>query len=254
MSRTNVLVTADWAERNLNTDGVVFVEVDEDTTAYDKGHLPGAIRMDWTTELGDPVRRDILDKTGFEALLSAKGITQEDTVVLYGGNNNWFAAYAYWAFTLYGHDNVKLLDGGRKKWELDRRPLTTDVVARSATSYTAHAPDLTIRAFRDEVVDSINKKNLIDVRSPDEFSGKILAPAHLPQEQAQRPGHVPSAINVRGARQPTRTAPSNPTTSSRRSTVKPASTDPSQRSPTAASANAAHTPGWCCTSCSGTAT
>ncbi len=132
MSRTNVLVTADWAERNLNTDGVVFVEVDEDTTAYDKGHLPGAIRMDWTTELGDPVRRDILDKTGFEALLSAKGITQEDTVVLYGGNNNWFAAYAYWAFTLYGHDNVKLLDGGRKKWELDRRPLTTDVVARSA--------------------------------------------------------------------------------------------------------------------------
>ncbi len=196
MSRTNVLVTADWAEQNLNTDGVVFVEVDEDTTAYDKGHLPGAIRMDWTTELGDPVRRDILDKTGFEALLSAKGITQEDTVVLYGGNNNWFAAYAYWAFTLYGHDNVKLLDGGRKKWELDRRPLTTDVVARSATSYTAHAPDLTIRAFRDEVVDSINKKNLIDVRSPDEFSGKILAPAHLPQEQAQRPGHVPSAINV----------------------------------------------------------
>ncbi len=187
---------ADWAEQNLNTDGVVFVEVDEDTTAYDKGHLPGAIRMDWTTELGDPVRRDILDKTGFEALLSAKGITQEDTVVLYGGNNNWFVAYDYWAFTLYGHDNVKLLDGGRKKWELDRRPLTTDVVARSATSYTAHAPDLTIRAFRDEVVDSINKKNLIDVRSPDEFSGKILAPAHLPQEQAQRPGHVPSAINV----------------------------------------------------------
>ena len=114
--------------------------------------------MDWTTELGDPVRRDILDKTGFEALLSAKGITQEDTVVLYGGNNNWFVAYDYWAFTLYGHDNVKLLDGGRKKWELDRRPLTTDVVARSATSYTAHAPDLTIRAFRDKVVDSINKK------------------------------------------------------------------------------------------------
>ncbi len=146
MSRTNVLVTADWAEQNLNTDGVVFVEVDEDTTAYDEGHLPGAIRMDWTTELGDPVRRDILDKTGFEALLSAKGITHQDTVVLYGGNNNWFAAYAYWEFTLYGHDNVKLLDGGRTKWELDKRPLTTDVVARSATSYTAHAPDLTIRA------------------------------------------------------------------------------------------------------------
>ena len=116
--------------------------------------------------------------------------------MLYGGNNNWFAAYAYWEFKLYGHESVKLLDGGRKKWELDGRTLTTDEVSRPSTSYTAKDADLSIRAFRDEVVDSIGAKNLVDVRSPDEFSGKILAPAHLPQEQSQRPGHIPTAINV----------------------------------------------------------
>ncbi|PZS40058.1 MAG: sulfurtransferase [Pseudonocardiales bacterium] len=196
MSRHDVLVTADSAEKNLGADGIVFVEVDEDTTAYDRGHLPGAVTMNWTTELQDPVRRDIVSKEQFEQLLSAKGIAGDDTVVLYGGNNNWFAAYAYWEFTLYGHVDVKLLDGGRKKWELDGRTLTTDVVERPATSYTAQEPDLSIRAFRDEVIDSINTKNLVDVRSPDEFSGKILAPPHLPQEQSQRPGHIPSAINI----------------------------------------------------------
>jgi thiosulfate/3-mercaptopyruvate sulfurtransferase len=196
MSRQDVLVTADWAEKNLGTDGIVFLEVDEDTTAYDGGHLPGAVKINWTTELQDQVRRDIVDKDQFAQLLSAKGVKGDDLVVLYGGNNNWFAAYAYWQFKLYGHANVKLLDGGRKKWELDGRTLTTDVVERPATTYTAKDPDLSIRAFRDEVVDSIGKKNLVDVRSPDEFSGKILAPAHLPQEQSQRPGHVPSAINI----------------------------------------------------------
>jgi thiosulfate/3-mercaptopyruvate sulfurtransferase len=196
MSRQDVLVTADWAEKNLGTDGVVFLEVDEDTTAYDGGHLPGAVKINWTTELQDPVRRDIVNKEQFEQLLSAKGVGSDDTVVLYGGNNNWFAAYAYWQFKLYGHEAVKLLDGGRKKWELDGRTLTTDVVERSATSYTAKDPDNSIRAFRDEVVASIGTKNLVDVRSPDEFSGKILAPAHLPQEQSQRPGHVPGAINI----------------------------------------------------------
>jgi thiosulfate/3-mercaptopyruvate sulfurtransferase len=196
MSRQDVLVTADWAEKNLGTEGIVFLEVDEDTTAYDGGHLPGAVKINWTTELQDAVRRDIVDKDQFAQLLSAKGVSNDDTVVLYGGNNNWFAAYAYWQFKLYGHENVKLLDGGRKKWELDGRTLTTDVVERTATTYTAKDPDLSIRAFRDEVVDSIGKKNLVDVRSPDEFSGKILAPAHLPQEQSQRPGHVPSAINI----------------------------------------------------------
>ncbi len=196
MSRPDVLVTADWAEKNLGSEGIVFLEVDEDTTAYDGGHLPGAVKINWTTELQDQVRRDIADKAQFEALLSAKGVSSDDTVVLYGGNNNWFAAYAYWQFKLYGHADVKLLDGGRKKWELDGRTLTTEVAERTPATYTAKEADNSIRAFRDEVVEAIGNKNLVDVRSPDEFSGKILAPAHLPQEQSQRPGHVPSAINI----------------------------------------------------------
>ena len=196
MSREDVLVTAEWAEENLGTPGVVFVEVDEDTSAYDGGHIPGAVKIDWKTELQDPVRRDFVDRAGFEKLLSAKGIANDDRVVLYGGNNNWFAAYAYWYFRLYGHQSVQLLDGGRKKWELDGRPLSKDPVTREETSYSAKEQDKAIRAFRDEVVEAINAKNLVDVRSPDEFSGKLLAPAHLPQEQAQRAGHIPSAINV----------------------------------------------------------
>ncbi|MDQ4092966.1 MAG: sulfurtransferase [Actinomycetota bacterium] len=196
MSRENVLVTPDWAEQNLNTDGVVFVEVDEDTTAYDAGHIPGAVKINWKTELQDPVIRDFVDRGAFEKLLSDKGISNDDTVVLYGGNNNWFAAYAYWYFKLYGHRDVRLLDGGRKKWELDGRTLTIEEVSRPSTSYTAQEPDTSIRAFRQETIDAIGKKNLVDVRSPDEFSGKILAPAHLPQESAQRPGHIPTALNV----------------------------------------------------------
>ncbi|OLF07913.1 sulfurtransferase [Actinophytocola xanthii] len=196
MSREDVLVTAEWAEENLDAPGVVFVEVDEDTSAYDGGHIPGAVKIDWKTELQDPVRRDFVDRAGFEKLLSAKGIANDDRVILYGGNNNWFAAYAYWYFRLYGHGNVQLLDGGRKKWELDGRPLSTDAVTREETSYSAKEQDASIRAFRDEVVEAINNKNLVDVRSPDEFAGKLLAPAHLPQEQAQRAGHIPSAINV----------------------------------------------------------
>ena len=179
MSRHDVLVDADWAEAHLNDPKIVFVEVDEDVSAYDGGHLSGAVRMDWTKELQDPVARDLIDKAGFEKLLSAKGIGNDDTVVLYGGNNNWFAAYAYWYFKLYGHGDVKLLDGGRKKWELDGRELVKDVTVRPATSYTAKDQDLSIRAFRDEVVAAIGAKNLIDVRSPDEFSGKIMAPAQI---------------------------------------------------------------------------
>ena len=196
MSREDVLVSAEWAEQNLDTPGVVFVEVDEDTTAYDAGHIPGAVKLDWKKELQDQVVRDFIDRAGFEKLLSAKGISNGDTVVLYGGNNIWFAAYAYWYFRLYGHDNVKLLDGGRKKWELDGRALTTDVPQRAGTSYTAKDQNKSIRAFRDEVVAAIGEKNLVDVRSPDEFAGRLLAPAHLPQEQAQRAGHIPTALNV----------------------------------------------------------
>jgi thiosulfate/3-mercaptopyruvate sulfurtransferase len=196
MSRDAVLVDADWVESHLDDDGVVLVEVDEDTSAYDKGHIKGAVKLDWKKDLQDPVRRDFVNRQQFEKLLSERGIANDSTIVLYGGNNNWFAAYAYWYFKLYGHEQVRLLDGGRKKWELDSRELTEDPPSRTATTYTAKDPDLAIRAFRDEVVDSIGSKNLVDVRSPDEFAGRLLAPAHLPQEQAQRGGHIPTAANI----------------------------------------------------------
>ncbi|WP_067972067.1 sulfurtransferase [Nocardiopsis trehalosi] len=196
MSRSDVLVDADWVEAHLDDDNVVLVEVDEDTSAYDKGHIRNAIKLDWKTDLQDPVRRDFVDRTGFEKLLSERGISNDDTVVLYGGNNNWFAAYAYWYFRLYGHADVRLLDGGRKKWELDSRELVEAVPERAATTYTAKEQDTSIRAFRDEVVEAIGTKDLVDVRSPDEFTGKLLAPAHLPQETSQRPGHIPTARNI----------------------------------------------------------
>jgi thiosulfate/3-mercaptopyruvate sulfurtransferase len=196
MSRSDVLTGADWVEAHGGDPGVVLVEVDEDTSAYAKGHIRNAVRIDWKADLQDPVRRDFVDKAGFEALLSERGISNDDTVVLYGGNNNWFAAYAYWYFKLYGHQNVKLLDGGRKKWELESRELVTDVPGRPKTSYHAREQDKAIRAFRDEVVAAIGEDNLVDVRSPDEFSGRLLAPAHLPQEQAQRGGHIPTAKNI----------------------------------------------------------
>jgi thiosulfate/3-mercaptopyruvate sulfurtransferase len=196
MSRSDVLVDADWVEAHGSDPGVVLVEVDEDTSAYDKGHIRNAVKIDWKKDLQDPVRRDFVDRAGFEALLSERGISNDDTVVLYGGNNNWFAAYAYWYFRLYGHQNTKLLDGGRKKWELESRELVTEVPQRGKTSYHAQEQDKAIRAFRDEVVAAIGQDNLVDVRSPDEFAGRLLAPAHLPQEQAQRAGHIPTAKNV----------------------------------------------------------
>ena len=196
MARNDVLVDADWVEAHSDDPGVVLVEVDEDTAAFDRGHIRQAIKIDWKKDLQDPVRRDFIDKAGFEGLLSRRGVSSDDTVVLYGGNNNWFAAYAYWYFKLYGHDKVKLLDGGRKKWELDSRAMVSDVQERPATTYQASDQNTSIRAFRDEVLAAIGRVNLIDVRSPDEFSGKLLAPAHLPQEQAQRGGHIPTAKNV----------------------------------------------------------
>ncbi|MEJ7708054.1 MAG: sulfurtransferase [Nocardioidaceae bacterium] len=196
MSRDAVLVDATWVESHLTDPNVVLVEVDEDTTAYAKGHIASAIKLDWKHDLQDPVRRDFVNRKQFEALLSERGISNDNTVVLYGGNNNWFAAYAYWYFKLYGHEQVLLLDGGRKKWELDSRELTDEAVSRQATTYTAKEPDLDIRAFRDEVVQAIGVKNLVDVRSPDEYAGRLLAPAHLPQESAQRGGHIPTAASV----------------------------------------------------------
>jgi thiosulfate/3-mercaptopyruvate sulfurtransferase len=198
--RQDVLVDADWVEAHLDDPTVVLIEVDEDTAAYDKSHIRGAARLDWKADLQDKVRRDFVSKEQFEALLSAKGIGNGDTIVLYGGNNNWFAAYAYWYFTFYGHVDVKLLDGGRKKWELDSRELVSEQTERRPTTYLAKDPDNSIRAYRDEVVAAIGDANIIDARSPDEYSGKLLAPAHLPQEQSQRPGHVASAINLPWAR------------------------------------------------------
>ena len=196
MARSDVLVSTDWAQSNLDAPNTVFIEVDEDTSVYDINHIPGAIRLDWRKDLQDPVRRDVIDEAAFSKLLSERGVSGDDTVILYGGNNNWFAAFAYWYFKLYGHESVKLLDGGRKKWELDGRPLSSEPVSRPATSYTAKPLDESLRARRDEVVAAIDAKNLVDVRSTEEFSGKILAPAHLPQEQSQQRGHIPSAINV----------------------------------------------------------
>ncbi|GAA0611526.1 sulfurtransferase [Sporichthya brevicatena] len=196
MSRADALVDADWVEARIDDPNVVIVEVDEDTAAYDKGHIRNAVRIDWKDDLQDPVRRDFVNKEQFEKLLSERGIGNEHTVVLYGGNNNWFAAYAYWYFKLYGHADVKLLDGGRKKWELDSRELVTEVPTRPATQYRAKEQDPAIRAYRDDAVNAIGTLNLIDVRSPDEYAGRILAPAHLPQEGSQRPGHIPTAVNV----------------------------------------------------------
>ncbi|MCW2839715.1 MAG: sulfurtransferase [Aeromicrobium sp.] len=196
MSRESALVTADWVEEHLDDPKIVLVEVDEDASAYDTGHIPGAIKIDWKKDLQDGVRHDFVSKEKLEELLSAKGVSNDDTLVFYGGNNNWFAAYAYWYLKYYGHENLRLLDGGRKKWELDARELSKDVPERAATTYTAKEADTSIRAYRDEVIEAIGVKNLIDVRSPDEFAGRLLAPAHVPQEAAQIGGHIPTAGNV----------------------------------------------------------
>ena len=196
MSREKVLVTDDWVAQNLNNPAVAIIEVDEDTTLYAQGHIENAITFNWREDLQDGVRRDIISKEGFELLLSKSGITNETTVVLYGGNNNWFAAYAYWYFKLYGHQDVRLLDGGRKRWELDARPFVTEVPTRTTTRYVAQDQDLSLRAFRDEVIAAIGVKNIVDVRSPAEFSGELAAPAHLPQEGGQVKGHVPTAKNI----------------------------------------------------------
>ena len=196
MSREASLVTADWVAQNLNNPSVVLVEVDEDTTLYDQGHIEGAITFHWRNDLQDGLIRDLISKEKFEALLSKSGISNETTVILYGGNNNWFATYAFWYFKVYGHADVRLLDGGRKRWELDARPFVTAVPTRSATRYVAKERDNSIRAYRDEVIAAIGKLNIVDVRSPQEFSGELAAPAHLPQEGGQIKGHIPTAKNI----------------------------------------------------------
>ena len=196
MSRETSLVTADWVSENLKNPSVVLVEVDEDTTLYDQGHIEGAITFHWRNDLQDGLIRDLISKEKFEALLSKSGISNDSTVILYGGNNNWFATYAFWYFKVYGHADVRLLDGGRKRWELDSRPFVTAVPTRTSTRYVAKERDNSIRAFRDEVIAAIGTVNIVDVRSPQEFSGELAAPAHLPQEGGQIKGHIPTAKNI----------------------------------------------------------
>ncbi|MGH2775063.1 MAG: sulfurtransferase [Actinomycetota bacterium] len=193
----DVLVTTDWLESNLDGDDIAIVEVDEDTTAYTKGHIPGAIAINWETELHDLPRREFLSSEQLAKLLGDRGISNEHTIVLYSGNNNWFATYAYWLFKYRGVDNLKLVDGGRKKWELESRLLSQDEPNRSATNFSVGTAHPELRIFRDEVTKRVESGgSWVDVRSPEEFRGELLAPPHLPQEQAQVPGHIPGAANI----------------------------------------------------------
>ena len=195
----DVLVSTDWVKENLGRPGVKLVEVDVDTQAYDAGHLPGAVGLNWQTELQDGLRRDVIGREAFERLLGERGISADDTVVLYGDNNNWFAAYGFWLFKLYGHRDVRLMDGGRVKWLAEEdNPLTADVPQTTPVPYrvTDEHPELRARLPEVlQVVEGGERRNLVDVRSPDEFTGKIIAPPGLP-ETAQRAGHIPGAANV----------------------------------------------------------
>jgi thiosulfate/3-mercaptopyruvate sulfurtransferase len=199
-ARSSVLVETEELESLLSDPNIRLVEVDEDTTLYEKGHIPGAIAWNWKQDLHDPLRRDFIDEAGLAALLERSGVGADTTVVLYAGNNNWFAAYAYWLLKYRGFDNVKILNGGRKKWELESRVLTQELpsikypVGRGSIAGTR--PEL--RALRDEVLAAVSSGStaFVDVRAPEEFRGELLAPPHLPQEQAQVPGHIPAAVNV----------------------------------------------------------
>ncbi|HEV2426443.1 MAG TPA: sulfurtransferase [Terriglobia bacterium] len=192
-----VLVSTDWVAAHINDPKVRLVEVDVDTSAYEKGHIQNAIAWNWTSQLQDNVRRDLLGKKQIEELLSQSGVSPESIVVLYGDNNNWFAAYALWQLKYYGHQDARLMNGGRKKWELESRPMTVDVPQFARANYVAKAPDSSVRARRDHVFTAIDRKNanLVDVRSVDEFTGKVIAPPGM-TETAQRGGHIPGALNV----------------------------------------------------------
>jgi thiosulfate/3-mercaptopyruvate sulfurtransferase len=194
----DALVETDWLEANVTDPGIRVIEVDEDTEAYDKGHIERAVGWNWTSDLHADVGRDYVDQAGLADLLSRAGIGPDTTVILYGGNNNWFAAYAYWLLKVRGVDTVKLLNGGRKKWELESRPLTQDVPSYSATGLSLAGGDRSdIRALREEVLSKVGgSTGFVDVRAPEEFRGEKLAPDHLPQEQAQVPGHIAGAANV----------------------------------------------------------
>ena len=192
------LVSTEWVAEHGSDDGVRLVEVDVDTNAYEQGHIEGAVGWDWLEQLQDTLSRDIISKSDMEALLGGSGIGNDTTVILYGDNNNWFAAWAFWQLRMYGHESVKLMDGGRAKWEAEGRPLTTDVPSYDAVRYIASEPNTSIRAFREDVLNAASSGSsfFVDVRAPEEFRGELLAPAALPQEGAQRGGHIPGAANV----------------------------------------------------------
>jgi thiosulfate/3-mercaptopyruvate sulfurtransferase len=197
MAASDVLISTEEVAQHLNDGSFKLVEVDVDTNAYSEGHAPGAVGWNWTSQLQDQVRRDVISKSDLEQLMSQSGISKDDTVVLYGDNNNWFAAYAYWVLEMYGHRNLKLMDGGRKKWLDEQRPTTTDLPSASPTQYKASDPNMNLRARRDEVLSRLGAQNsaMVDVRSPAEYNGEIMAPPGLP-ETAQRMGHIPGAANV----------------------------------------------------------
>ncbi len=193
-----VLVSTQWAADHLNDPKIRLIEVDVDTTAYDQGHVPGAVGWNWQTQLQDNVRRDLIDKAALEALLGKSGVSNDTTILLYGDNNNWFAAYALWQLKYYGHKDVRLVNGGRKKWLEEKRPLTTEAPKVTPTTYHASGPDESVRARKEEVLGLVEKKKpgqLVDVRSVDEFTGKIIAPPGM-TETAQRAGHIPGAANI----------------------------------------------------------
>jgi thiosulfate/3-mercaptopyruvate sulfurtransferase len=193
-----VLVSTEWAAAHQNDPKVRLVEVDVDTTAYDQGHIAGAVGWNWQSQLQDHVRRDLIDQATLENLLGQSGISNDTTILLYGDNNNWFAAYAFWQLKYYGHKDVRLINGGRKKWIEEKRPLTNEAPKVTAATYKASAPDESLRARKDEIFAAVEKKKaaqLVDVRSPDEFTGKIIAPPGM-TETAQRAGHIPGAASI----------------------------------------------------------
>jgi len=193
-----VLVTTQWVADHANDPKVRIVEVDVDTSAYDQGHAAGAIAWNWQTELQDPVRRDLIDKAAFEALMGRNGVSNDTTVVVYGDNNNWFAAWAFWQLKYFGHGDVRIMNGGRKKWLEEKRPVTTDKPKAASATYKAKTPDDSIRARRDQIFAVLDKRanaHLVDVRSPDEFTGKVIAPPGM-TETAQRGGHIPGAASI----------------------------------------------------------
>ena len=193
----DVLVETEWVAAHLDDPKVRLVESDEDVLLYEIGHIPGAVKLDWHTDQQSQLIRDFVTKEEFEQLMAARGIANDTTVVFYGDRNNWYAAYTYWLFKMYGHADCRLMNGGRAKWEAEGRPYTREVPTYPATSYTAQEADLSLRAFRDEVLAHMQAgKPLVDVRSPDEYSGKVIHMANYPQEGAQRAGHIPTAQNI----------------------------------------------------------